>query len=309
MGEVYRATDTRLNRPVAIKLLPADLSRDPGLRHRLKREGQAVSCLNHPHICTLFDIGRHEEMDYLVMEYLEGETLADRLSKAEIPIEQALQYAIELADALSAAHRQGVIHRDIKPGNIMLVETGTKLLDFGLARISDPTPRNIRSRADEENVQTQCGAIVGTIQYMSPEQLEGGIADERADIFALGAVLYEMFAARKAFEGKSHASLITSIMSSMPPPISTVRPVVPEAIDPLIQKCLHKDPEERWQSASDVRSELERIAASVPEKTTPQRLLPVSTNAEALSWGSLALGCTLGLSLGVIFSVKGRREG
>jgi serine/threonine protein kinase len=248
--------------------------------------------LNHPHICTLYDIGRENDSDFLVMEYLEGQSLADRLKKGTLPLEQALQYGIELADALSAAHRQGVIHRDVKPGNVMLVKAGVKLLDFGLAKVSFGTARKTG------DPPTAVGTILGTLQYMAPEQLEGGEASARTDIFAFGAVLYEMVTGRPAFEGKSQASLIASIMTSVPPPVSTVRPVVPDALDHVIQRCLAKDPEERWQSAYDLKRELQWIAGRVSKPSSA--MSPTSTRPvlrQPLAWALLAIGLAVGLSL------------
>jgi CheY-like chemotaxis protein len=247
MGDVYLATDTRLNRSVAIKFLSAHLSHDPELRRRFKREAQTVSSLNHPHICTLYDIGQHDDVDYIVMEYLEGQTLADRLRRGPLTIEQALQSGIQLADALSAAHRQGVIHGDIKPGNMMLVKTGCKLLDFGLAV----------SAKDERSIK---GIIAGTIPYMSPEQLEGANVDSRSDIFAFGTVLYEMLVGRRAFDGSSKAKLVSAILTLTPQPVSTIRPLIPDGLDHLIHRCLARDPRGRWQSAHDLKRELQRIA-------------------------------------------------
>ena len=303
MGEVYRATDTRLDRTVAIKFLPAHLSSNPELRHRFEREARAVSSLNHPHICTLYDVGRHGDVDYLVMEYLEGKTLADRLSKGALPLEQVLQYGIQLAAALSAAHRQGVTHRDIKPGNIMLVKSGTKLLDFGLAKLSRPAasgPSTLSSAAPlaVNDSRTAEGTILGTIQYMAPEQLEGEDAGARTDIFAFGAVLYEMATGRKAFEGKSHASLIAAIMTFAPPRMTTLQPLVPDALDHLVRRCLAKDPEERWQSAYDLKSQLEWIAEGVSKAETVALSSKHSlrTTRRRFLWG-LLLGGPIGAAL------------
>ena len=222
MGEVYKAKDTRLDRTVAIKVLPTHVASDPQFRERFEREGKAISQLNHPHICTLYDVGRQDLIDFLVMEYLEGETLADRLVKGALPLDQALTIAIQIANALDTAHRAGIVHRDLKPGNVILTRSGgqsaapiAKLLDFGLAKANSPavggaglsmlptTPPNLTAQ----------GTILGTFQYMAPEQLEGQEADARTDIFAFGAVVYEMVTGKKAFEGKSQASLISSIMS------------------------------------------------------------------------------------------------
>src|SRR2546426_2709531 len=207
MGEVYRARDTRLDRAVAIKVLPGRLAASPELRQRLEREAKAVSRLSHPHICILHDIGHQDGIDYLVMEYLEGDTLAARLAKGPLPLEQALPLAIQIADALEAAHRRGVVHRDLKPANIMLTRTGAKLLDFGLARIDKRIP------AEDNTVTaglTNTGVILGAFRYMAPEQLEGKNADARTDLFAFGAVLYEMLTGRKAFQGQSQASPISA---------------------------------------------------------------------------------------------------
>src|SRR5579864_2136874 len=227
MGEVYRARDTRLERIVAVKILPDHLSDRAELRERFEREARSIASLNHPHICTLYDIGQQDGTDYLVMEYLEGETLAERLKKGPLPLDQVLQYAIEIADALDKAHRRGITHRDLKPGNIMLTKSRTKLLDFGLAKLKkDTAPANVTfSKVPTEDAVTAQGTILGTLQYMAPEQLEGKDADARTDIFAFGAVVYEMATGKKAFEGKSQASLIAAIMSSDPPPISSLQPM------------------------------------------------------------------------------------
>jgi eukaryotic-like serine/threonine-protein kinase len=263
MGEVYKARDTRLDRIVAVKVLPTHLADRSELRERFEREARTVASLNHPHICTLFDIGQQDGIDYLVMEYLEGETLAQRLVKGSLPLEQVLQFAIEIADALDKAHRKGVTHRDLKPGNIMLTKTGTKLLDFGLAKLKqEASPANVQlSQLPTANDPlTAKGTIVGTLQYMAPEQLEGKEVDARTDIFAFGAVVYEMATGKKCFEGKSHASLISAIMSSDPPPMSSLQPMTPPAVGRVVKKCLAKEPEKRWQGASDLCDELKWIA-------------------------------------------------
>jgi eukaryotic-like serine/threonine-protein kinase len=264
MGEVYRARDTRLDRIVAIKVLPAHLADRPELRERFEREARAVASLNHPHICVLHDIGRQDGIDFLVMEYLEGETLAERLKKGPLPLEQVLQYAIEIADALDKAHRKGITHRDLKPGNVMLTKAGTKLLDFGLAKLGRQTeaPANISlSKLPTANDPvTAEGIILGTLQYMAPEQLEGKEVDARTDIFAFGVVVYEMATGKKAFEGKSQASVIGAILKDDPPPISSLQPMTPPALDRLVKKCLAKETDRRWQAASDVCDELKWIA-------------------------------------------------
>ncbi|HUO83578.1 MAG TPA: protein kinase, partial [Thermoanaerobaculia bacterium] len=267
MGEVYRARDTRLDREVAIKVLPDSLSSNPALRQRFEREARAISSLSHPNVCTLFDVGQQDGIDFLVMEYLEGESLAERLAAGPLPLEQVLRRGIEIAEALDRAHRHGVVHRDLKPGNIMLTRSGAKLLDFGLARIvqQNESPRSGLTNLPTEQYQrdlTAEGTVLGTFQYMAPEQLEGTEADARTDIFALGAVLYEMAAGRRAFEGKTKTSLIAAIVDRDPPPISSVQAMTPPALERLVKTCLAKDPDDRWQSAHDVASELRWILES-----------------------------------------------
>ena len=264
MGEVYRATDTRLDRTVAIKVLPEHLADDPQRRERFEREAKAVSSLNHPHICTLHDVGEQDGVHYLVMELVEGDTLQQRLEKGRLPLDQALEYAIQIADALDKAHRHGVVHRDLKPGNIMITKSaGVKLLDFGLAKLkgdeAQVSPLSQMPTQDPSAPLTAEGTIIGTLQYMAPEQLEGKEADARTDIFAFGAVVYEMVTGKKAFEGASQASLITAIMGSDPAPIADIQPLSPRAMDRTIRKCLTKDPDERWQSAYDLMDELKWV--------------------------------------------------
>jgi Tol biopolymer transport system component len=263
MGEVYHARDTRLNRSVAIKVLPPHVASDPDLRQRLEREARTIAALNHPHICVLHDVGHDNGTDFFVMEHLQGETLADRLKKGALPVDQALRYGIEMSDALDKAHRQRVVHRDLKPSNIMITPSGIKLLDFGLAKLQAQAvlPAGL-SQAPTGNVDlTAQGTILGTMQYMAPEQLEGQEADARSDIFALGMVLYEMVTARKAFEGKSQASLMASILEREPRPISELQPLSPSALEHVIQGCLAKAPDDRWQTAHDVMKQLKWIAA------------------------------------------------
>src|SRR5712692_8290346 len=262
MGEVYRARDTRLDRIVAIKVLPAHLADEPERRERFEREARTIASLDHPHICVLHDIGRQDGIDFLVMEYLEGETLAQRLLKGPLPLEQVLQYAIEISDALDKAHRKGVTHRDLKPGNIMLTKTGTKLLDFGLAKLrQDAAPATPLSELPTaKDALTARGTIVGTLQYMAPEQLEGKEVDARTDIFAFGAVVYEMATGKKCFDGKSQASVIGAILKDDPPPISSLQPMTPPALDRTVKTCLAKDLDGRWQTASDLTRELKWIA-------------------------------------------------
>src|ERR1700694_1598073 len=254
MGEVYRARDTRLDRIVAIKVLPTHLADRSDLRDRFEREARTIASLNHPHICTLHDIGQQDGIDFLVMEYLEGETLAQRLLKGALPLEQVLQYAIEIADALDKAHRKGITHRDLKPGNIMLTKTGTKLLDFGLAKLKqDVSPVTPVSQLPTMNSAiTGEGTILGTLQYMAPEQVEAKEVDARTDIFAFGAVVYEMATGKKAFEGKTSASVMAKIMEAEPPSMASLQPMTPPQLDRLIKTCLTKDPDERWQTARDL---------------------------------------------------------
>ena len=256
-GEVYLAEDSRLDRKVALKILPQHLSERAELRERFEREARAVSSLNHPHICTLHDIGEQDGIHYLVMEHLEGETLEARLAKGPLPLEQTLEYAIQIADALDKAQRQGVVHRDLKPGNIMLVKSGAKLLDFGLAKLqAAETPTNLSALPTEQASLTAEGTILGTLQYMAPEQLEAKEADSRTDIFAFGAVVYEMATGKKAFEGKSQASLIAAIMGQDPRPMAELQPMTPSTLDHVVRRCLSKAPEDRWQASSDVMAEL-----------------------------------------------------
>jgi serine/threonine-protein kinase len=262
MGEVYRARDTRLDRTVAIKILPDHLSGRENLRERFEREAKTIASLNHPHICTLYDTGHQDQIDFLVMEYIEGETLAQRLAKGALPIQQVLQYAIEIADALDKAHRKGITHRDLKPGNIMLTKSGTKLLDFGLAKLAqEASPIASESQLPTmKDAITAQGTILGTLQYMAPEQVEGKEVDSRTDIFAFGVVVYEMATGKKAFEGKSQASLMAKILETDPPPMTALAPMTPLSLDRVVKRCLAKDPDDRWQSARDLCEELRWIA-------------------------------------------------
>ena len=264
MGEVYRARDTRLDRTVAIKILPASISADPVAKQRFEREAKTISGLNHPNICVLHDVGSQDGVDYLVMECVEGETLAKRLEKGPLALEQVLKIGKELAEALDKAHRCGVVHRDLKPGNVMLTATGAKLLDFGLAKPTAPmvTLATLTMAAPQQSPVTQEGTIVGTFQYMSPEQVEGKEVDGRSDTFSLGAVLYEMLTGKKAFEGKTQLSVASAILEKEPAPISSVKPMMPPALDHAIRRCLAKDPEERWQTARDLALELKWLGDS-----------------------------------------------
>jgi serine/threonine protein kinase len=279
MGEVYKARDTRLDRTVAIKILPDTLASDPLFRERFDREARAISALNHPHICTLHDVGEHDGTAFLVMEHLQGETLQAWLAGGALRVEEALKTGIEIASALDAAHRAGITHRDLKPGNIFLTKTGAKLLDFGLAKAgATGAPGALAGLSQLPTMGaslTAQGTILGTFQYMAPEQLEGTEADARTDIFAFGAVLYEMLTGKKAFEGKSHASLIASILDHEPPPISQAQPVAPAVLDRIVRKCLAKDPDERWQTARDLLDELRWVTESTHD--VPGDATPVST--------------------------------
>jgi len=296
MGEVYKARDTRLDRIVAIKVLPTHLADRSELRERFEREAKTIASLNHPHICTLYDTGHQDGIDYLVMEYLEGETLAQRLAKGPLPIGQMLQYAIEISDALDKAHRKGVTHRDLKPGNIMLTKTGTKLLDFGLAKLKqEAAPANV-SLSDLPTAKdplTAQGSIVGTLQYMAPEQLEGKEVDARTDIFAFGVVVYEMATRKRAFEGKTQASVIGAILKDDPPPISSLQPMTPPALDRVVKRCLAKETDERWQSANDLTNELKWIA----DGGSQVGLAPTAAKKGFRSLGRRALILSLGTLL------------
>ena len=289
MGEVYKARDTRLERTVAVKVLPSHLSSSEEVRQRFEREAKTISSLSHPHICALYDVGNQDGVEYLVMEYLEGETLADRLLKGAMLPEQTLRYGIEIADALDKAHRQGIVHRDLKPGNVMLTKSGVKLLDFGLAKAVAPVSQqsgltSLPTMARAQNL-TQEGTILGTFQYMAPEQLEGKEADARTDIFAFGAVLYEMATGRKAFAGTSQASLISAIMKEEPAPIATVQPLTPPALDRVVRTCLAKDPEERWQSAHDLKSELSWIAQAGSQAGVAAPVVASRRRKDRVVWG------------------------
>ena len=264
MGEVYRAKDTRLDRTVAVKVLPEHLAADAAGRQRLEREAKAVSALNHPHICVLHDVGQDGGVDFLVMEYLEGETLAQRLKKGPLPVDQVLRHGVEIADALDKAHRDGIVHRDLKPGNIVLTKGGAKLLDFGLAKLKrdgmSEAPAALSTLPTPAKPLTEKGTILGTLMYMAPEQLEGGEADARSDIWALGLVLYEMTTGKKAFSGKSQASLIGAILKEEPLSLTQHQPMTPPWLDRVVRNCLAKDPDERWQSAHDIVAQLRSIA-------------------------------------------------
>jgi serine/threonine protein kinase/Tol biopolymer transport system component len=316
MGEVYRALDTRLDRVVAIKVLASHLSSSPELKQRMEREARSISSLNHPHICHLYDIGSQNGTDYLVMEFLEGETLAERLRKGAMPLNEVIKVGITVAEALAVAHRHSIVHRDLKPGNIMLTQGGAKLMDFGLAK-----PVGLQTKAHGSGAApsftavatisgpsplsplTTAGSIIGTIQYMAPEQIEGKDADTRSDIFALGAVLYEMASGNKPFQGKSQISLASSILEKDPEPISAIKPLTPTAFEHVVTTCLRKNPEERFQTAHDVKLELQWIAA---DRSAPAvAALPPSPShtRERLGWAAVAvIAMALGVAAGIFLN-------
>ena len=310
MGEVYRARDSRLNRDVAIKVLPAHLSSEPQRRERFEREARAISALNHPHICTLYDVGREGATDYLVMELVEGETLATRLEKGALPTEQVLRLGAEIADALDKAHRLGITHRDLKPGNIMLTKAGIKLVDFGLAKftaLAAPAANNAETMlatmlpADPAKPLTGEGIIVGTFQYMAPEQIEGGEADARSDIFSFGAVLYEMATGKKAFYGKTPASVIAAVLAAEPTPISTLQPMTPPALERLVKICLAKDPDERFQSAHDLSLQLKWIAEAGSQAGVAAPVVAHRRSRERIAWALAAVGLILAAALAFVY--------
>ncbi len=302
MGEVYRARDTRLDRDVAVKVLLASLSADTNLKQRLEREAKAVSKLSHPHICTLHDIGQQDGVDFLVMELVEGETLEQRLTKGPLPAEQTVRYAAQIADALAKAHKLGFTHRDLKPANIILTKSGAKLMDFGLAKQSGPAPlaQALTEMTMEHSTLTGEGTIIGTFQYMAPEQLEGKEADARTDIFALGEVIYEMATAKAAFAGKSRASLIAAILTTEPPPITQVQPLTPPALERVVRKCLAKDPDDRWQSASDLTSELNWISVGGSQAGVAAPVASRRRSRERVAWAVAVLGLSAAALLATI---------
>jgi eukaryotic-like serine/threonine-protein kinase len=312
MGEVYRARDTRLDRTVAVKILPAHLSDNPEARQRFDREARAISSLNHPNICTLYDVGHQDGVDYLVMEFLEGETLAERLMKGPLSPDQILRYAVEICEGLEKAHETGVIHRDLKPGNIMLTKGGAKLMDFGLAKaaVSVPPSSSLTatiSRPSADQPLTARGTIVGTFQYMSPEQIEGHEADVRSDIFSLGAVLYEMATGKRAFAGKTQASIVAAILASEPPPIAVVTPMSPPALDRIVKVCLAKDPDERFQSVHDLKLQLLWITEGGSQAGVPAPVAARRKNRERALAIALALSGLLaaaGITTSILYSKK-----
>ena len=302
MGEVWRARDSRLGRDVAIKVLASHLAPDDDLRLRFEREARAISALNHPNICTLYDVGREGDVDYLVLELVEGHSLADRLARGALPFEQTLRFGRQLAAALERAHRAGIVHRDLKPGNVMVTKSGVKVLDFGLAKLHGADPGAAQGTALgelptqlEEKPLTGRGSLLGTFQYMAPEQLEGREADARSDVFALGCVLYEMATGRRAFEASNPASLISKILTADPPPVSTVESTSPPAFDRAVRTCLAKDPDERWQSAGDVGAVLGWIEGG-ETGAREANMAPVRSRF----WPAGIAGVVLGVVLGIL---------
>jgi Tol biopolymer transport system component/predicted Ser/Thr protein kinase len=309
MGQVYRAQDTRLDRTVAIKVLHSQVAANPELRARFEREAKIISQLQHPHICVLHDVGHHDGADFLVMEFLEGESLDDRVKKGPLPLDQVLRIATEIADALEKAHRAGVVHRDLKPGNVMLTKSGAKLLDFGLAKplgatvatsssassshasIASALTQTVPSRASISPLST-AGIVIGTVQYMSPEQIQGLEADARSDIFAFGVMLFEIAAGKRAFEGKTRASIAGQILAFDPPPVSTLRSDTPSSLDRLIRNCLEKDPDERIQTAHDVKLNLQEIAVAQSERKAAGAA-PTAHRHVRLTWVAAVVAATL----------------
>lgn len=303
MGEVFKARDTRLDRTVAVKILAPAVAADVEFRQRFDREARSISALDHPHICALYDVGDHEGTAYLVMQYLEGESLATRLARGPLPLPDALKIGTEIAGALDAAHRRGIVHRDLKPGNIMLTKAGARLLDFGLAKSGGATPHSGAAptilaagpaQTSPASITAQ-GTILGTFQYMAPEQLEGEDADARTDLFAFGAVLYEMVTGRRAFTGKTQASLIGAILKDQPAPARSLVPDVPAPLDRVIARCLAKDRDDRWQTARDVASELTWIASETRNPTTSSApvMAPAPRRASTravVAWSTVVIG-------------------
>jgi serine/threonine protein kinase len=317
MGEVYKGRDTRLDRTVAIKVLPEALATDPQFRERFDREARTISRLAHPNICTLFDVGEDAGTAFLVRELLDGETLESRCMRASakgsgLPLDEAMRIAMEMADALAAAHRQGIVHRDLKPGNIFLARRGgapptAKLLDFGLAR-TEPA-LTVDGAAEMPTAPPQAitaqGTILGTFQYMAPEQVTAGPADARTDIFAFGSVLYEMITGKKAFEGKTPTNLVAAILERDPPPLTTVQPLAPPLVASIVRKCMAKNPDDRWQTASDLASALRWAAEGTNATTsdatavagmprTKARRVASRAAAAAGILGSIAIGIAVG---------------
>jgi Tol biopolymer transport system component len=316
MGEVYRARDTRLDRTVAIKVLSAPLAADPELRQRFEREARAISALNHPHICTLFDIGEApaaepnaEAVQFLVLEYLEGQTLAQKLMVGPLSIDAALAYAMQIADALDKAHRAGIVHRDLKPANVMITKSGAKLLDFGLARTAAPVvaTSGLSMLPTTPPGLTAQGTILGTFQYMAPEQIEGLDADARTDIFAFGSLLFEMLTGRTAFEGKTRAALLGAILKDEPPRLSALVPGAPPALDRVIATCLAKDADDRYQTARDLLRDLKWAASPDAASQAAATRVPAAPTSSRLAWSITAIAA-LGFAAAAALVVRQMSE-
>ena len=319
MGEVYRATDTRLDRTVAVKVLTAHVADSPEQRERFEREARAVAGINHPNICTLFDVGRERPssagppMDFLVMEFLDGETVAQRVERGPVPVAEALPIAVEMAEALDTAHRQGIVHRDLKPSNVMLTETGVRLLDFGLAKQHEAGPPGPLTSAPTRTALTMEGSILGTLHYMSPEQLDGKPADARSDVFSFGATLYEMVSGRRPFDGPSQASVIGAILKDAPAPLRDAEAPIPRRLDRVVRTCLAKDPEDRWQTMRDLKRELQWIdptsEADEPEAEPAAAAAAPAGRAAGAGWRfALALLVTAAVTAGAAWTLKPAAE-
>src|ERR1700691_4605359 len=316
MGEVYRARDTRLGRDVAIKVLPAHLSSDPDLRQRMEREAKAISSLNHPHICTLHDVGSQDGIDFLVMEALEGDTLADRLQRGALPLEEALKIAMEIAEALDKAHRRGIVHRDLKPANIMLTKNGPKLMDFGLAKpspglssgassLTPSTPTmSVAALTAPASPLTQKGTVVGTFQYMAPEVLQGAESDARSDIFSFGCVLYEMLTGRRAFEGKSQFSVLGAILDKEPERISTVLRGSHPRLDETVWLCLATTPEQRYGCMHDVQIQLEAVGEGSRGASLQAPPLKPASHSSRLPWLIAGIAALLAISVATAYILQ-----
>src|SRR6202050_24357 len=322
MGEVCRARDTRLERDVAIKVLPAHLSSDPDLKQRMEREAKAISSLNHPHICTLHDVGSQDGIDFLVMERLEGETLADRLRRGALPPEEVLKIATEIAEALDKAHRCGIVNRDLKPANIMLTRNGPKLMDFGLAKPSPgvssgsaaspltPTSPTMSAAALSASASplTQKGTVVGTFQYMAPEVLQGAEADARSDIFSFGCLLYEMLTGRRAFEGKSQFSVLGAILDKEPERISTVLRGSHPRLDETVWRCLAKNPEQRYGCMHDVQIQLEALVEGTKAANLQAAQLKFASPSSRTPWLIAGIAALLAISVATAYVLQGPKS-
>lgn len=304
MGEVYKARDTRLDRIVAVKILPVHLAEKSDAKERFDREARAISSLSHPNICSLFDVGSQDGLRYLVMEFLEGETLASRLMRGPVPLQQLLKYGMEICEGLEKAHRSGVVHRDLKPGNIMLTNVGVKLMDFGLAKSASPLSTSpvlsatLTSPAGSPPLTAE-GTIVGTFEYMSPEQVEGKDVDARSDIFSFGSVLYEMATGKRAFAGKSRISVASAILEKQPDPISTLQPLTPPTLDRAIQRCLAKDRENRWQIVRDLLLELKWIGEAGSQASIPAPAISRSKVRGSIAWAAAGIFALIALAFAI----------